>query len=95
MSVENRCFCDLYRECQADPNKRVSVGYDAVGEREIFKSGEELIEAADRICPGTTVFIASQALSAADVTIGEDVVTMPRAAVNLQCEYFVAANPGM
>ena len=86
---ESRCFCDLYQRAAAGDISEVTVGPDET------VTASEFVADADRICPGTRVFIGDTALLAEDVVIDTDSVTLPRGAVTLQCEYFVTRHHGM
>jgi hypothetical protein len=86
---ESKCFCDLYQKASAGNISKVNVGTSET------VTPNEFVEDADRICPGTRVFIGNTALGAEDIIVTDESVTLPRSAVTLQCEYFVTRHPGM
>ncbi len=89
MSKPEKCFCDTYRKCVKEPETQVSIGYNTVEEKTQYIDGETFVRRADQECEGTLVFISRTALAACSeaVQIDDDIVTFPRDAVSLQCEY--------
>jgi hypothetical protein len=91
----NKCFCDTYRECVTTPSTIVPIGHDVVRDELVTVDGPEFVERADRVCPGTRVFMSDTALNASNVVLTETTATVPRDAVTLQCEFFATIHRGM
>lgn len=81
MKSGNKCYCDLYKACEQDPTKEVSISKGTL-------SAEEFTAKADQICPGTRVYLASVALNSENIVFGEDDVTLPKEAIKLECRFF-------
>jgi hypothetical protein len=81
MTDPNKCFCERYTACQADPTKEVPIWDDVI-------TAGEFIEKADNVCTGTRVYLGDLALNSENVLFDGDSVTLPREAVKLQCEFY-------
>jgi hypothetical protein len=81
MTELNKCFCEKYTACQTDPNTEVPIWDGTI-------TAEEFIKKADDVCTGTRVYLGTTVLNSENVIVDQDSVTLPREAVNLQCEFY-------